>query len=356
MRSNVPPRGLTLCCAYLATLSVSIQACSRGELPDAASPAIGTSGGARGAVAGASAGAVAGSTGATSNAPSPRAGAASPALAPSNAPGSSAAGPMPVPADFTKTEIGGYKLGPLLTANPPPTTPSEPAEAHRCSVMTGVIRDFKGIEEPDGHPDFEAFEGSSPTRGLVATNLGSDSKPIYASRCEANPDAAACPFGQMSTSQARFDQWYRSTPDVDRPFAVYLSFQPNAGVYTFQSMSFFPVDGSGWGNPAGKGHNFGFTTEIHATMLYKGGEHFSFTGDDDLWVFINGKLAIDLGGLHPSASDTLDLDSAASSLGIIPGQSYALDLFHAERHSEASNFRVDTTLEFTECGSVTTPD
>jgi fibro-slime domain-containing protein len=43
-------------------------------------------------------------------------------------------------------------------------------------------------------------------------------------------------------------------------------------------------------------------------------------------------------------------------LGIVPGQSYPLDLFHAERHSTASNFRVDTTLEFTACGTVTAPD
>jgi fibro-slime domain-containing protein len=76
------------------------------------------------------------------------------------------------------------------------------------------------------------------------------------------------------------------------------------------------------------------------------------TGDDDLWVFVNGRLAIDLGGLHPPASSTLDLDAAASALGIVAGQQYSLDLFHAERHTEASNFRVDTTLAFTSCGAV----
>jgi fibro-slime domain-containing protein len=89
--------------------------------------------------------------------------------------------------------------------------------------------------------------------------------------------------------------------------------------------------------------------------VYSGGERFSFTGDDDLWVFINGRLAIDLGGLHPPAGNMLDLDTAANELGIVPGGQYSLDLFHAERHTEASNFRVDTTLAFTSCG-VIAPD
>jgi fibro-slime domain-containing protein len=59
-----------------------------------------------------------------------------------------------------------------------------------------------------------------------------------------------------------------------------------------------------------------------------------------------------LGGLHPPATATLDLDSARNRLAIEPGREYTLDLFHAERHSASSNFRVDTTIEFSECGRV----
>ena len=61
-------------------------------------------------------------------------------------------------------------------------------------------------------------------------------------------------------------------------------------------------------------------------------------------------VAIDLGGLHPAREGLINLDARAAELGITPGNFYTLDLFHAERHTTASNFRVDTTLEFTNCG------
>lgn len=259
---------------------------------------------------------------------------------------------------FTDTEVGGYKLGPAVKPGELDAGIENQPVASGCSVMVGIVRDFRGSNEPDGHPDFESFEGKKPTTGLLADDLGADSKPIYASRCEAMPDRMLCPYGQMTTSKEAFDQWYRSTPGVNDPYIVYLKFAKNGDVYTFQSDSFFPLDPV---NPGGTGtgkknnHDFGFTTELHVEFLYQGGEQFTFTGDDNLWVFVNGKLAIDLGGLHPPASGKLDLDADATKLGLEIGHTYPLDLFHAERHTNASNFRVDTTLGFTACGEIT-PD
>ena len=91
-------------------------------------------------------------------------------------------------------------------------------------------------------------------------------------------------------------------------------------------------------------HNYHFTYEIHAEFTYEGGEVFTFTGDDDLFTFINGKLAIDLGGVHGPQTATIDLDQEADNLGIIVGGTYALDFFFAERHTSMSNFRIDTTI------------
>ncbi len=61
-------------------------------------------------------------------------------------------------------------------------------------------------------------------------------------------------------------------------------------------------------------------------------------------MFINDTLAIDLGGVHPALTGSVDLDAMAASLGITTGGVYDFDLFFAERHTNASSFRIDTSI------------
>jgi fibro-slime domain-containing protein len=254
-----------------------------------------------------------------------------------------------IPADFTRTDIGAFKLGDGLAAGA--TDPGIATPSASCNRVRGVVRDFRGINEANGHPDFEHFEGYGPTPGLVAPQLGSDRKPVYTGRCELSSNPNNCTSGQQTTSKAAFDQWYRTVAGVDLAYAVDFIFEPNGSTRTFESFAYFPLDGAGFGNGPNS-HNYGFTTELHTKFLYAGGERFTFTGDDDLWVFVNGKLAVDLGGLHQQLSGTADMDAMASELGLVKGETYDLELFHAERHTFESNFRVDTNFDFTNCGYI----
>jgi fibro-slime domain-containing protein len=116
------------------------------------------------------------------------------------------------------------------------------------------------------------------------------------------------------------------------------------GFTGFDAPSYFPINDQGFGNE-NPPYNYSFTTEIHTRFRYRGGEKVTFDGDDDFWLFINGRLAIDLGGVHREQLGTVDLDGNATTLGLTVGEDYPLEIFHAERHTSESHFVLSTSIK-----------
>lgn len=248
--------------------------------------------------------------------------------------------------------------------------------------LTGVVRDFKARGTTGGHNDFELNPsgGFNHVQNMVKDELGTDGNPMYksagykvntqwrdsagrnriqsksyiASRTgDVNGALATTGSGSLS-SENEFRQWFHdvSGVNVSRQLPLTLTRQANSNVYSFSDRNdpvystrggFFPINGELYGNYSSTGKNFHFTYELETQFIYEKnkGQVFTFTGDDDVWVFIDGKLVIDLGGIHSAVSQSVELDRLS---WLEDRREYTLKFFFAERHTTQSNFRIDTTM------------
>jgi len=248
-----------------------------------------------------------------------------------------------------------------------------------------IVRDFQGHGATGGHPDFGSY-CCNEQKGIVQALLDVNRKPVYA-----GTDAAPI---AMTTGKTSFDQWYRDVPGTNFTFHQSLTLLQNAATQTTYTMNsdtdqpwyprcgFYPLDttpkiDTNTGLPAtytdgafpgricsaydsaGYGdewlnHNYGFTSELRYWFQYQGGENLTFTGDDDVWVFVNGTLTVDLGGVHNRAVASVIFDASNGTgrvgYGDVPstyttidlkmakGSAYEVVVFQAERWCCGSNY------------------
>jgi len=207
------------------------------------------------------------------------------------------------------------------------------------TTLTGTVRDFTpgALVPGSSNPDFEGGIGGVIPGMVSSTLAGSAPTPLLF-----GPDG-------YITSPASFAQWYGpAAPSTSYAITLTETFA-GSGIYSYSSGAFYPIDGLLLGDYA-YGHNYHFTYQIAATFGYTpgAGQTFEFTGDDDVWVFFDKKLGIDLGGVHGPASQTVNLDTLFGT-GKAAGN-YAFDFFFAERHTTGSNLKISTSLAL-----VTTP-
>lgn len=120
-----------------------------------------------------------------------------------------------------------------------------------------------------------------------------------------------------------------------------------------EEKHFYPLDGLGYDAPdyfgdttdmtTGRNGNFAMVSE--AQFVYNPNQYFTFSGDDDVYLYINGVLALDLGGAHGVCTKTVKLSDVAAKCGLTAGKVADFKFFYMERNSSASNFSIKTNIE-----------
>jgi len=132
-------------------------------------------------------------------------------------------------------------------------------------------------------------------------------------------------------------------------------------MYEFDRAAFFPLDGRGfhgmghtWNvelnnqyshvppDGLGKNRNYAYTMEMVYPFVARDVNNmvFNFRGDDDVWVFVDNDLVLDLGGIKEQEPGSFTL----AGRGIREGGKHTLRVFYVERHSTGSSIRIQTNI------------
>ena len=157
-----------------------------------------------------------------------------------------------------------------------------------------------------------------------------------------------------------FARWF---DEVEGKSAQYignlkLEYDETEAKFSFSHDNFYPLDEVEFSkgdsvNNDGHNHLFTMNFAVPFTVLLSGEESFGITADDDTWVFVDNKLAIDMGGIHEAVNGRFviqdngevysavgDEELAYTGITVGAGEGQLVRIFHADRDSADSVFAV----------------
>lgn len=196
------------------------------------------------------------------------------------------------------------------------------------------------------------YQADTNMTTVTGTDTKEHSVPIYGMAVDAYKSIVLTDNGNGTYS---FEAGYSGNPkyvDYDRTNGTIS--QGTGGTAT---VGFYPLENLGYEQPGlltktsvidGNNRNGDFTLRGESQFVYNKDSnlYFTFTGDDDVYMYINGVLALDLGGAHGRNNKTVNLnDLDPTKYGLKEGQVATFTFFYMERCSDASTFGIETNME-----------
>ncbi|HNY29928.1 MAG TPA: fibro-slime domain-containing protein [Fibrobacteria bacterium] len=265
----------------------------------------------------------------------------------------------PLPSALWKTCLVVLALlgGVETVSGAPPTTFPAPTGAGRAPSLSGTLydyrmRDLRGLDTSVYFPfAFGSPYGEIP--GLLQSRLSPNGRPVWSGvpLCKTHPD----PARPCEDSLNAPDRWFSARAGKNLAIPLELPLEAGTGdSLGFLDSFFFPLDafrflpGGLLINPffdqmIGQDleiHDFGFCLELHARVQPRDSGRLTITGDDDTWVFVDGEIAVDMGGLHPATTQRIALAPRQGKTD----KPVALDIFHCERMPNESVFGISLNV------------